>query len=135
MVDLEADPRVPLILGRSFLRTGRALIDVYGEEITLKVNDESVTFNLDQVMRYYDNSVSRINVINIASEEDFQDNTKSSSPTLVSDDSISKSDFCEDPIVKISPFGESDSFSEEIENFLKDDSIPMEIENFVYDPE
>ncbi|GJU91430.1 reverse transcriptase domain-containing protein [Tanacetum coccineum] len=29
--DFEADPRVPLILGRSFLRTGRALIDVYGE--------------------------------------------------------------------------------------------------------
>nr|GEZ05535.1 reverse transcriptase domain-containing protein [Tanacetum cinerariifolium] len=37
----EADPRVPLILGRSFLRTGHALIDVYGEEITLRVNDES----------------------------------------------------------------------------------------------
>ncbi|GJV37814.1 reverse transcriptase domain-containing protein [Tanacetum coccineum] len=31
VVDFEADPRVPLILGRSFLRTGRALIDVYGE--------------------------------------------------------------------------------------------------------
>nr|GFC56986.1 reverse transcriptase domain-containing protein [Tanacetum cinerariifolium] len=28
VVDFEADPRVPLILGRSFLRTGRALIDV-----------------------------------------------------------------------------------------------------------
>nr|GEU42744.1 DNA-directed DNA polymerase [Tanacetum cinerariifolium] len=41
VVDFEADPRVPLILGRSFLRTGRALIDVYGEEITLWVNDES----------------------------------------------------------------------------------------------
>nr|GEX34944.1 uncharacterized protein [Tanacetum cinerariifolium] len=40
VVDFEADPRVPLILGRSFLRTGRALIDVYGEEITLRVNDE-----------------------------------------------------------------------------------------------
>nr|GEY40605.1 reverse transcriptase domain-containing protein [Tanacetum cinerariifolium] len=39
--NFEADPRVPLILGRSFLRTGRALIDVYGEEITLRVNDES----------------------------------------------------------------------------------------------
>ncbi|GKE74650.1 reverse transcriptase domain-containing protein, partial [Tanacetum coccineum] len=37
-VDFEADPRVPLILGRSFLRTGRALIDVYGEEITLRNN-------------------------------------------------------------------------------------------------
>nr|GFA25636.1 reverse transcriptase domain-containing protein [Tanacetum cinerariifolium] len=35
VVDFEADPRVPLILGRSFLRTGRALIDVYEEEITL----------------------------------------------------------------------------------------------------
>nr|GEX41605.1 reverse transcriptase domain-containing protein [Tanacetum cinerariifolium] len=37
VVDFEADPRVPLILGRSFLRTGRALTDVYGEEITLRV--------------------------------------------------------------------------------------------------
>nr|GEV13685.1 reverse transcriptase domain-containing protein [Tanacetum cinerariifolium] len=44
VVDFEADPREPLILGRSFLRTGRALIDVYGEEITLRVNDESLTF-------------------------------------------------------------------------------------------
>nr|GEW57453.1 hypothetical protein [Tanacetum cinerariifolium] len=33
VVDFEADPRVPLILGRSFLRTGRALIDVYEEEL------------------------------------------------------------------------------------------------------
>ncbi|GJV28194.1 reverse transcriptase domain-containing protein [Tanacetum coccineum] len=42
VVDFEADPRVPLILGRSFLRTGRALIDVYGEEITLRVDNEAV---------------------------------------------------------------------------------------------
>nr|GEU43008.1 reverse transcriptase domain-containing protein [Tanacetum cinerariifolium] len=41
VVDFEADSRVPLILRRSFLRTDRALIDVYGEEITLRVNDES----------------------------------------------------------------------------------------------
>nr|GFC29307.1 hypothetical protein [Tanacetum cinerariifolium] len=36
VVDSEADPRVPLVLGRSFLRTGHALIDVYEEEITLR---------------------------------------------------------------------------------------------------
>nr|GFC65132.1 hypothetical protein [Tanacetum cinerariifolium] len=36
VVDFDADPRVPLILGRSFLRTGCTLIDVYGEEITLR---------------------------------------------------------------------------------------------------
>nr|GEY49346.1 DNA-directed DNA polymerase [Tanacetum cinerariifolium] len=52
VVDFEADPRVPLILGRSFLRTGRALIDVYREEITLRVNDEAITFNLNQTTRY-----------------------------------------------------------------------------------
>ncbi|GJY03917.1 reverse transcriptase domain-containing protein [Tanacetum coccineum] len=41
VVDFEADPRVPLILGRSFLRTSHALIDVYGEEITLRVDNEA----------------------------------------------------------------------------------------------
>nr|GFA52866.1 reverse transcriptase domain-containing protein [Tanacetum cinerariifolium] len=130
VVDFEADPRVPLILGRSFLRTGRALINVYGKEITLRVNDESITFNLDQVMKYSDNFVKRVNVINIAYEEVVHDNTKSSNPTLVF-----KSDFCEDPIVKTSPFGESNFFSEEIEDFLNDDSIPTGIENSLYDPE
>ncbi|GKC22190.1 reverse transcriptase domain-containing protein, partial [Tanacetum coccineum] len=52
VVNFEADPRVPLILRRSFLRTGRALIDVYREEITLRVDNEVVTFNLDQTTRY-----------------------------------------------------------------------------------
>ncbi|GKE48704.1 reverse transcriptase domain-containing protein [Tanacetum coccineum] len=73
VVDFDADPRVPLILGRSFLRTGRALIDVYGEEITLRVNDEAVTFNLNETTRYsstYDDmSVNRIDVIDVACEE------------------------------------------------------------------
>nr|GFA38023.1 hypothetical protein [Tanacetum cinerariifolium] len=41
VVDFKADPRVPLILGRSFLRTDRDLIDVYGEEITLRYNSKS----------------------------------------------------------------------------------------------
>nr|GEX63486.1 reverse transcriptase domain-containing protein [Tanacetum cinerariifolium] len=70
VVDFEANPRVPLILGRFFLRTGRALIDVYGEEITLRVNDEAVIFNLNQTTRYsstYDDiSVNRIDIIDVA---------------------------------------------------------------------
>nr|GEX90560.1 reverse transcriptase domain-containing protein [Tanacetum cinerariifolium] len=36
IVDYESDPRVPLILGRHFLRTARALIDVHGEEMILR---------------------------------------------------------------------------------------------------
>nr|GEX18824.1 reverse transcriptase domain-containing protein [Tanacetum cinerariifolium] len=35
IVDYESDPRVPLILGRPFLQTARALIDVYGKEMIL----------------------------------------------------------------------------------------------------
>nr|GEV50205.1 reverse transcriptase domain-containing protein [Tanacetum cinerariifolium] len=150
VVDFEVDLRVPLILGRSFLRTGHALIDVYGEEITLMVNDESITFNLNQTMRYSstydDTSVNRVDVIDIACEDfvqdvlDFQYNPKSSSPTLVSDDLISESDSCKVPIVKspsltLTLFRESDFFLEEIEYFLNDDSIPTGIENSVYDPE
>nr|GEW17084.1 reverse transcriptase domain-containing protein [Tanacetum cinerariifolium] len=77
VVDFKADPRVHLILGRSFLRSGRALIDVYGEEITLRVNDESVTFHLIQTMKYSstydDNFVNRVDVIDIACEEFVQD--------------------------------------------------------------
>ncbi|GKA45000.1 reverse transcriptase domain-containing protein [Tanacetum coccineum] len=47
VVDYVVDPRVPLILGRPFLRTGRALIDVYGEELTLRHDDEAVTFKVE----------------------------------------------------------------------------------------
>nr|GEV91923.1 DNA-directed DNA polymerase [Tanacetum cinerariifolium] len=38
VVDFDADPRVPLILGRSFLKTRRALIDVFEGELTLQVD-------------------------------------------------------------------------------------------------
>nr|GEW45825.1 reverse transcriptase domain-containing protein [Tanacetum cinerariifolium] len=150
VVDFEADPRVPLILRRSFLRTGRALIDVYREEITLRVNDESVTFNLNQTMRYSstydDNSVNQVDVIDIACEEfvqdvlDFQYNPRSNNPTLVSNPLVSENDFCKEPIVKtysptLTPFRESDFFLEEIKDFLNDDSIPTGIEMSFYDPE
>ncbi|GJT97185.1 reverse transcriptase domain-containing protein [Tanacetum coccineum] len=46
VVDYDADPRVPLILGRPFLRTARALIDVHGEKMTLRHDDQSVTFKV-----------------------------------------------------------------------------------------
>nr|GFA14868.1 hypothetical protein [Tanacetum cinerariifolium] len=70
VVDFEADLRVPLILGRSFLRTGRAFIDVYGEEITLRYNPKSSNPTLVS-----DPSTS---------ESDFSNEpiVKSSSPTL-----------------------------------------------------
>nr|GFB71171.1 hypothetical protein [Tanacetum cinerariifolium] len=49
VVDFDADPRVPLILRRSFLKTRRALIDVFKGEFTFRVSKEAITFNLDQI--------------------------------------------------------------------------------------
>nr|GFB14742.1 reverse transcriptase domain-containing protein [Tanacetum cinerariifolium] len=73
VVDFDADPRVPLILGRYFLKTERALIDVYAAELTLQVINEAVTFNLDQTSRYSANcndmTANRIDVIDMACEE------------------------------------------------------------------
>ncbi|GJT55804.1 reverse transcriptase domain-containing protein [Tanacetum coccineum] len=70
VVDFDADPRVPLILGRSFLKTRLALIDVYEGELTIRVRKEAVTFNLDQTSRYSSNyddmTANRINVIEMA---------------------------------------------------------------------
>nr|GEX27386.1 reverse transcriptase domain-containing protein [Tanacetum cinerariifolium] len=49
IVDYESDPRVPLILGRPFLRTARALIDVHGEEMILRDGkDSSLKDSIDQ---------------------------------------------------------------------------------------
>ncbi|GKE87237.1 reverse transcriptase domain-containing protein [Tanacetum coccineum] len=94
-VDFEADPRVPLILGRSFLKTGRTLIDVYEGEITLRVDNEAVTFNLDQTMKYSstnDKSVNRIDIIDEICEEYVpellgfpNDDFSSGNPTLTSE--------------------------------------------------
>ncbi|GJW47430.1 reverse transcriptase domain-containing protein [Tanacetum coccineum] len=73
VVDFEPNPRVPLILGRCFLKTSRALIDVYEGEITLRVGKEAITFNLDQTSRYTANynhmTANRIDVIELASKE------------------------------------------------------------------
>nr|GEW85596.1 reverse transcriptase domain-containing protein [Tanacetum cinerariifolium] len=41
VVYFDADPRVPLILGRSFLKTRRALIDVFEGELTLRVGKKA----------------------------------------------------------------------------------------------
>ncbi|GKD02754.1 reverse transcriptase domain-containing protein [Tanacetum coccineum] len=42
ILDFVADPRVPLILGRPFLSTAHALIDVYEGEIILRHDDQSL---------------------------------------------------------------------------------------------
>nr|GEZ20629.1 reverse transcriptase domain-containing protein [Tanacetum cinerariifolium] len=73
VVDFNANPRVSLILGRSFLKTERALIDLFEGKLTLRVGKEAIPFNLDQTSRYSayynDMTANRIDVIDMACEE------------------------------------------------------------------
>ncbi|GKA70574.1 reverse transcriptase domain-containing protein [Tanacetum coccineum] len=138
VVDFDADPRVPLIFGRPFLRTSRALIDVYGEEITLRFNDEAITFNLGHTSRYssdyYAESVNQIDIIDVACDEysqevlGFSDGFKSGNPTST------------DPIIatsfpSLTPYEGGDFILEEIENCLSNGSIPPGIDDEDFDPE
>ncbi|KAL0434871.1 UNVERIFIED_CONTAM: hypothetical protein Sradi_0195000 [Sesamum radiatum] len=52
VLDMEEDVNMPLILGRPFLATSRALIDVQKGQLTLRVNDEHVVFNVFKPMKY-----------------------------------------------------------------------------------
>ncbi|GKC27506.1 reverse transcriptase domain-containing protein, partial [Tanacetum coccineum] len=52
VVDFEADPRVPLILERSFLRNSRALIDVYKGELVLRDGIKQITFHVNGTSKH-----------------------------------------------------------------------------------
>ncbi|GJZ37515.1 reverse transcriptase domain-containing protein [Tanacetum coccineum] len=49
VVNFEPDPRVPIILGRPFLRTAKALIDLYEETLTLRVGKEELVYYADKI--------------------------------------------------------------------------------------
>ena len=55
VINMEVDKHVRLLLGRPFLATGVALIDVKNGELTLRVEENEVKFNLNQSLKYYDN--------------------------------------------------------------------------------
>ncbi|GKD57961.1 reverse transcriptase domain-containing protein, partial [Tanacetum coccineum] len=138
VIDYVVDPRVPLILGRPFLRTAHALIDVYGKELTLLVDDEAITFKVGQTSRYSYNdveSVNEINVINVSYEEhaqevlEFSNSSTSGNPTPSLDPILSTS------FPSLTPFEGGDFILEEIEACLTNDSIPPGIDDDEFDPE
>ncbi|GKC55252.1 reverse transcriptase domain-containing protein [Tanacetum coccineum] len=138
VVDYVIDPRVPLILGRPIFRMARALIDVYGKELTLRVSDEAITFKVGNTSRYSYNDaelINRIYVIDVACEEysqevlGFFDNFESSNPTPISEPIIAKSS----PF--LTPFEGGDFILEEIEAYLASNSVPLGIKDVEFDPE
>nr|GEW55562.1 reverse transcriptase domain-containing protein [Tanacetum cinerariifolium] len=141
VVDFDADPRVPLILGRSFLKTERALIDLFEGELTLRVGKESITFNLDQTSRYSANyndmTAKQIDVIDMACEEysqeflGFSDVIASGNPTPYYDPIVSTTSST------LTPFENSDFLLKEVDAFLalEDDPTSPEVDQSYLDSE
>ncbi|GJW28363.1 reverse transcriptase domain-containing protein [Tanacetum coccineum] len=137
IVDYESNPRVPLILGRPFLRTARALIDVHEEEMILHDGDKRLILNMRHDTSNYSNKPHKesINMIDIynASHNDyledlFSTNHLSGNPTPILD-----------PIVSSSPtltfLEESDLIWEEFEAYLASDLFPSGSDDTDFDPE
>ncbi|GJZ57062.1 reverse transcriptase domain-containing protein [Tanacetum coccineum] len=132
IVDYESDPRVPLILGRPFLRTARALIDVHGEEMILRDGDERLILNMRHDTSSYSNkpkkeSINMIDIYNVSHDDYLEDlfanekitNHLSGNPTPISE-----------PVTKssssptLTSLEESDLIWEEFEAYLASDSFP-----------
>ncbi|GJY95435.1 reverse transcriptase domain-containing protein [Tanacetum coccineum] len=142
VIDYDVDPRVPLILRRQFLRTARALIDVHGEELTLRVGDEKLIFNVESTLKYphknIDESIIQIDIIDNTCEDHFHKvlnvqksiHPLSGSPTPSSDPMVASLSS------SLTPVRDSDFLLEKSDAFLSlDDSIPLGIDNGIYDSE
>nr|GFB99021.1 reverse transcriptase domain-containing protein [Tanacetum cinerariifolium] len=135
ILDFVADPRVPFILGRPFLSTAHALIDVYEGELTLRHDDQSLTLKCGDTHSISYNNLESLNKVDLidATCEDFSQallgftddvSTKVSSPIY-------------EPIVSnssqnLTPFDASDFLLlEEADTFIAIDDEPISY----YDPE
>nr|GEZ45830.1 retrovirus-related Pol polyprotein from transposon 17.6 [Tanacetum cinerariifolium] len=113
VLDFIANLRVPLILGRPFLSTAHALIDVCEGEIILRHDNQSLTLKCgDKPLILYNNfqSLNMVDLIDATCED------SNSSPTLT-------------------PFNESDFYLKEIKDCLNNDSNPKEVKDSEYDVE
>nr|GFB47246.1 reverse transcriptase domain-containing protein [Tanacetum cinerariifolium] len=141
VLDFVADPRVPLILGRPFLSTAHALIDVYEGEIILRHDDQSLTLKCgDKPSISYNNfeSLKNVDLIDATCEEYSQQ-------VLGFADVVSAevSTPYYEPIVSnysqnLTPFNESDFLlMEEADAFIaiQDGPILSNIDATYYDPE
>ncbi|GJT67297.1 reverse transcriptase domain-containing protein [Tanacetum coccineum] len=141
VLDFIADPRVPLILGRPFLRTAHALIDVYEGEITLRNDDQSLTLKCGDVPSIsYNNleSLKKVDLIDAACEIysqevlGFSDSVAYNNPSPYYDPIVSTSS------PTLTPFDKSDFLLfEEADAFIAidDEQISTEIDATYYDPE
>ncbi|GKD63902.1 reverse transcriptase domain-containing protein, partial [Tanacetum coccineum] len=72
VVNFVPDPRVPIILGRPFLRTAKALIDLYDEKLTLRVGKEELVYYADKSEKNKEKKfVHIISIIDFSKDDPF----------------------------------------------------------------
>ncbi|XP_057755776.1 uncharacterized protein LOC130974960 [Arachis stenosperma] len=79
VLDMEEEAKASIILGRPFLATAGAIIDVQKGELTLRLHDEKLVFNVFKAMSYPSESLQecmRVDVVDIAVQETFEETTK-----------------------------------------------------------
>nr|GFC85156.1 reverse transcriptase domain-containing protein [Tanacetum cinerariifolium] len=141
ILDFVADPRVPLILGRPFLSTTHALINVYEGEITLRHDDQSLTLKCGDTPSISYNNLESLNKVDLidATCEEFSQVVLG----FTDDVSIEVSSPSYEPIVSsssqnLTPFDACDFLLlEEADAFITidDELISSNIDATYYDPE
>nr|GFB01340.1 reverse transcriptase domain-containing protein [Tanacetum cinerariifolium] len=141
ILDFVADPRVPLILGRPFLSTAHALIDVYKAEIILRHDDQSLTLKCgDTPSISYNNleSLNKVDLIDATCEEysqavlGFIDDVSNEVSSLIYEPIVSNSS------QNLTPFDACDFLLlEEVDAFISidDEPISLNIDATYYDLE
>ncbi|GJY53533.1 reverse transcriptase domain-containing protein [Tanacetum coccineum] len=69
VLDMKEDHKIHIILGRPFLATAHAKIDVFNKKISFKVGDETITFNSEKSMRFlpsYDDTCHSVDIIDLS---------------------------------------------------------------------
>ncbi|GJU36429.1 reverse transcriptase domain-containing protein [Tanacetum coccineum] len=110
VVNFEPDPRVPIILGRPFLRTAKALIDLYEETLTLRVGKEELVYYADKSEKNKNkHCVHAISVIDFSKDDPFSGRTTT---------------HFDDPSPSSSPVKTSDNFEKFADELALLDSLP-----------
>nr|GEX72210.1 reverse transcriptase domain-containing protein [Tanacetum cinerariifolium] len=141
VLDFIVDPRVPLILGRPFLSTTHALIDVYEGEIILRHDEQSLTLKSGDTPSISYNNFKSLNKVDLidATCDEYSQEVLGFFDVVANDDSTPYFE----PIVSnssqnLTPFDESDFLLlEEADAFIAVDNEPIspEIDATYYDPE
>ncbi|GJX31446.1 reverse transcriptase domain-containing protein [Tanacetum coccineum] len=133
VVNFEPDPRVPIILGRPFLRTAKALIDLYEEKLTLRVGKEELVYYADKSEKNKEkNFVHAISIIDFSKDDPFSGSTTntpppSSSPMKTSDNFEKFTDELA-PLDSLPPGNDDSTFKKDLhEDLNKDLTIVFEL--------